>query len=123
MDQRSRTLNTGLESTHDPIRVVFPRGGPLVAVEGPVCRRRPSASLSLLVYTSHAKLRTRPNALGAHIMGSATLLNLIATVSGTMEPTATGTSARSLRWCRRRVHYETAELPTICNSEAGNCAP
>ena len=53
---------------------------------------------------------------------SATLLKLIATVSSTMEPTATGTSARSLRWCRRRVHHETAELPTVCNSEAGNCA-
>ena len=47
----------------------------------------PAASL---VYTSDAKLRTRLNALGARVMGSAALLEQIATVPGTMEPTATG---------------------------------
>lgn len=43
-----------------------------------------------LVYTSDAKLRTRLMALGTRVIGSGTLLKQIATVSGTMEPTATG---------------------------------
>ena len=43
-----------------------------------------------LVYTSDVKLRTRLKALGTLVMGSGTLLKQIATVPGTMEPTATG---------------------------------
>ena len=46
----------------------------------------PAASL---IYTSDAKLRTRLKALGARVMGSAALLEQIATVTDTMEPTAT----------------------------------
>ena len=43
-----------------------------------------------LVYTSDAKLRARLTAPGTQAMGSGTLLKQIATVSRTMEPTATG---------------------------------
>ena len=43
-----------------------------------------------LVYTSDAKLYTRLKALGTPVMGSGTMLKQIATVSGTMEPNATG---------------------------------
>ena len=45
-----------------------------------------------LVYTSDAKLRTRVEALGTHVVGSRTLLSQIATARGTMEPFNTGHS-------------------------------
>ena len=45
-----------------------------------------------LVYTSDAKLRTRLQALGAQVAGARALLKEIASVHGTMEPSATGRS-------------------------------
>ena len=55
-----------------------------------------------LVYTSDLKLRTRLRALGTQVMGSGTLLKQVATVSGTMEPTATGRTPGSRQRRRRR---------------------
>ena len=49
----------------------------------------PDRSMAL-VYTSDAKLRARVHALGAQVAGARVLLNDIAAVRDTMEPTASG---------------------------------
>ena len=63
----------------------------------------PAASL---VYTSDAKLRAGVKALGAHVMGSGTLLRQIAALRATMEPTDNGHSPDS----PTRVRTSSMEL-------------
>ena len=69
-----------------------------------------------LVYTSDAKLRIRVKALGTQIMGSGTLLNQIATLRATMEPTDNGHSPDAAG----SDNHVDEELPTICTAEARN---
>ena len=64
-----------------------------------------------LVYTSDAKLRTRVHALGARAAGTRELLSEIATVRGTIEPSATGRSLHPADGAGRH-HRLNAVLPT-----------
>ena len=69
-----------------------------------------------LVHTSDAKLRTRVKALATQVMGSATLLNRIATLHATMESTDNRHSPDSTGGSGSDIHVNE-ELPAIHTAE------